>query len=48
MFRGGSDGSLPSGNLALSENTLYGAALKGGDWDNGTFIGCVAGATYRH
>jgi uncharacterized repeat protein (TIGR03803 family) len=38
MFSGGSDGALPSGSLALWENTLYGAALAGGDWGSGTIF----------
>ncbi len=35
-FTNGSDGANPEGDLVLSDNTLYGTALKGGSSSNGT------------
>src|SRR2546427_455059 len=33
-----SDGANPSAGLVLSGSTLYGAAHKGGTWENGTLL----------
>ena len=35
-FTGGSDGAEPSGNLALSGNTIYGTTVSGGNFGAGT------------
>jgi uncharacterized repeat protein (TIGR03803 family) len=35
-FSGGSDGRRPKAGLTLSNNTLYGTAIRGGNWDDGT------------
>jgi len=35
-FSGGSDGDGPRAGLVISNDTLYGTAGRGGDWDDGT------------
>jgi uncharacterized repeat protein (TIGR03803 family) len=42
-FEGGSDGRRPKAGLVLSNNTLYGTAIRGGNWDDGTVFAVDTG-----